>query len=46
LGRAVIGGLLASMTTTLTFLPFLFALIQGRASVASVSLYPEDRVNG
>ena len=43
LGRAVIGGLLASMVTTLTLLPFLFALIQGRASVRSASLYPDDQ---
>jgi multidrug efflux pump subunit AcrB len=46
LGRAVIGGLLASMTTTLTLLPFLFALIQGGASTQSASLYPEDSGNG
>jgi multidrug efflux pump subunit AcrB len=43
LGRAVIGGLLAATLATLTVLPAVFALIQARASTASISLYPHDR---
>lgn len=42
LGRAVIGGILASTVATLTILPLVFALVQGRASTASPSLDPED----
>jgi multidrug efflux pump subunit AcrB len=42
LGRAVIGGLLASTVATLTLLPAVFALIMGRSSIASVSLSPTD----
>jgi multidrug efflux pump subunit AcrB len=42
LGRAVIGGLLASLLATLTLLPAVFALFMGRASTASVSLSPTD----
>jgi multidrug efflux pump subunit AcrB len=42
LGRAVIGGLAASTVATLLVLPALFALVQGRASVASPSLDPDD----
>jgi multidrug efflux pump subunit AcrB len=42
LGRAVIGGLLASTLTTLLVLPSLFAVIQGRAGRQSVSLDPDD----
>ena len=42
LGRAVIGGLLASTVTTLFVLPAIFALIQGRAGSASPSLDPDD----
>jgi multidrug efflux pump subunit AcrB len=42
LGRAVIGGLLSATLTTLLILPAIFAVAQGRASVASVSLDPED----
>jgi multidrug efflux pump subunit AcrB len=42
LGRAVIGGLLASTLTTLLVLPSLFAVIQGRAGKESVSLDPDD----
>ena len=42
LGRAVIGGLLAATLCTLLVLPALFAMIQGRASVASPSLDPDD----
>jgi multidrug efflux pump subunit AcrB len=42
LGRAVIGGLAAATFATLFVLPSMFALIQSRASVASVSLDPGD----
>jgi multidrug efflux pump subunit AcrB len=42
LGRAVIGGLLASMVATLTLLPAVFALFMGNSSTASVSLSPTD----
>ena len=42
LGRAVIGGLLASTVATLTLLPAVFALFMGRSSTASVSLSPTD----
>jgi multidrug efflux pump subunit AcrB len=42
LARAVIGGLLAATAMTLLVLPSLFAILQGRASVRSVSLDPED----
>lgn len=43
LGRAVIGGLTMSTLSALTLLPLVFAIIQGRASLASPSLHPEDR---
>jgi Cu/Ag efflux pump CusA len=42
LGRAVIGGLIASTFTTLTVLPAIYAILQGRASVTSPSLNPMD----
>src|SRR5262245_15897480 len=42
LGRAVIGGLLASTVATLTLLPAVFALVMGWASTRSVSLSPTD----
>jgi multidrug efflux pump subunit AcrB len=42
LGRAVIGGLVAATLTTLFIVPSIFAVIQGQASVASVSLDPDD----
>jgi multidrug efflux pump subunit AcrB len=42
LGRAVIGGLAAATFTTLFVLPSIFALIQTRASTASLSLDPDD----
>ncbi len=42
LGRAVIGGLLASTVATLTLLPAVFALVMGRSSTRSVSLSPTD----
>jgi multidrug efflux pump subunit AcrB len=42
LGRAVIGGLLASTFATLTILPSIYAILQTRASTASPSLNPMD----
>ena len=42
LGRAVIGGLVAATFATLLVLPSVFALVQARASAASVSLDPSD----
>jgi multidrug efflux pump subunit AcrB len=42
LGRAVIGGLLVSTFATLTILPSIYAVLQGRASIASPSLNPND----
>jgi len=42
LGRAVIGGLLAATLVNLTALPFIFSLVQARASTASPSLDPDD----
>ncbi|HEV2445890.1 MAG TPA: efflux RND transporter permease subunit, partial [Candidatus Sulfopaludibacter sp.] len=42
LGRAVIGGLIVSTFATLTVLPSLYAILQGRASAASPSLNPMD----
>jgi len=42
LGRAVIGGLLAATVANLTVLPFLFSIVQARASTVSPSLDPDD----
>jgi Cu/Ag efflux pump CusA len=42
LGRAVIGGLLLATLATLLILPTVFGLVQRRASLASVSLDPDD----
>ena len=42
LGRAVIGGLILSTFATLTVLPLIYAIFQGRASVRSLSLNPLD----
>jgi multidrug efflux pump subunit AcrB len=42
LGRAVIGGLIASMFATLTVLPSIYAIAQRRASTTSPSLNPMD----
>ena len=42
LGRAVVGGLLASMTAKLFVLPSVFAVVMGRSSTASASLDPDD----
>ncbi len=43
LGRAVIGGLIASTFAALLMLPLIFAWVQGKASTESVSLDPEDK---
>jgi multidrug efflux pump subunit AcrB len=42
LGRAVIGGLLVATVATLTVLPAVYAILQGRARPASLSLDPDD----
>jgi len=42
LGRAVIGGLIASTFTTLTVLPSIYAILQRGASTTSPSLNPMD----
>lgn len=42
LGRAVIGGLIASTFAALFILPLIFAWIQGKTSTESVSLDPSD----
>ncbi|SOD77985.1 efflux RND transporter permease subunit [Spirosoma fluviale] len=43
LGRAVIGGLIASTFAALFILPLAFAWVQGKTSTESVSLDPEDK---
>jgi multidrug efflux pump subunit AcrB len=43
LGRAVIGGLLASTFAALIVLPLVFAWVQGNTTTESVSLDPEDK---
>jgi multidrug efflux pump subunit AcrB len=43
LGRAVIGGLVAATVATLLILPNVFALVQQRASLESVSLDPDEQ---
>ena len=42
LGRAVIGGLMASTLAVLTILPLVFAMTQRKAGCASASLHPDD----
>jgi multidrug efflux pump subunit AcrB len=42
LGRAVIGGLVASTFVTLFIVPSVFALLMGRRAPASPSLHPDD----
>lgn len=42
LGRAVIGGLTAATVANLTVLPYVYALVQRRASTVSASLDPDD----
>lgn len=43
LGRAVIGGLIASTFAALFILPMVFAFVQRKTSTESVSLDPEDK---
>jgi multidrug efflux pump subunit AcrB len=43
LGRAVIGGLIASTFAALFVLPLIFAWVQGKTSIESVSLDPSDK---
>jgi Cu/Ag efflux pump CusA len=43
LGRAVIGGLIASTFSTLFILPLAFAWLQSKATTKSISLDPEDK---
>ena len=43
LGRAVIGGLIASTFAALFMLPMVFTWVQGKTSLESVSLDPEDK---
>lgn len=43
LGQAVIGGLVASTLVSLLILPVVFATVQKKASLISVSLDPEDK---
>jgi len=42
LGRAVIGGLIASTLTTLLILPAVFALVQRNSTLRGASLDPDD----
>ncbi len=42
LGRAVIGGLVASTIATLTILPLIYSIIQAKSNVKSASLDPTD----
>jgi multidrug efflux pump subunit AcrB len=42
LGRAVIGGLIASTISTLAILPFVFSMVQKNVHTRSVSLDPDD----
>ena len=46
LGRAVLGGVVASMLATLLVLPAVFALVQGRSRTESASLDPDDPASG
>ena len=43
LGRAVIGGLIASTFVVILVLPQIFAWVQGKSNTKSISLDPEDR---
>jgi multidrug efflux pump subunit AcrB len=45
LGRAVIGGLIASTFAALIFLPLIFAWVQRKTTTQSVSLDPSDKVS-
>lgn len=43
LGRAVIGGLIASTIAVLIILPLVFAWVKGKETTQSISLDPEDK---
>ncbi|HSZ32251.1 MAG TPA: efflux RND transporter permease subunit, partial [Puia sp.] len=43
LGRAVVGGLIASTFAALFVLPLVFSWVQNKSSISSVSLDPEDK---
>jgi multidrug efflux pump subunit AcrB len=43
LGRAVIGGLIASTFAALFFVPLVYGWLQQKTSFKSVSLLPEDQ---
>jgi multidrug efflux pump subunit AcrB len=43
LGRAVVGGLIASTFAALFILPLVFSWVQNKSSISSVSLDPEDK---
>jgi multidrug efflux pump subunit AcrB len=43
LGRAVVGGLIASTFAALFILPLVFSWVQNKSSTTSVSLDPEDK---
>jgi multidrug efflux pump subunit AcrB len=45
LGRAVIGGLIASTIVSLAILPLIFAAVQRKTSVNGVSLDPDDKTS-
>lgn len=45
LGRAVIGGLLASTAATLLILPLVFGIVQRKATTRQVSLDPDDPIH-
>jgi multidrug efflux pump subunit AcrB len=45
LGRAVIGGLLASTFVVLLILPLVFAWVQNKTTTQSVSLDPHDKMS-
>jgi len=45
LGRAVIGGLVMATFATLTVLPAVYTVLQGRTTARSASLDPEDRAS-
>lgn len=42
LGRAVIGGLIASTVASLLILPLIFSIVQKKSAVTSVSMDPDD----
>ncbi|WP_167516719.1 efflux RND transporter permease subunit, partial [Hydrotalea flava] len=45
LGRAVIGGLIASTIVVLLILPLVFAWVQNKTTTESVSLDPHDKMS-